>query len=327
YRCKTCLDPSPRCKHCTVSSHRQSPTHHISKWNGDFWVESSLAELDLVLHLGHPGRPPISASACDDSNPIYSLVVGDLHGFSNVKFTFCSHGKSTRATQLLAAGIMPCTNDQPQSAFTLSMLNHLSVFTTTGKCSGYKYWSVIKRLTKTGFPGQVSNRYRELLQTLRKYNYLIHRKRSGVAYSAHPIEVDPADQALSCVACPRPGYNFQLSEIKNEIELAFFRFFASLDGNFRNPRKAKKVDEDDICLTDGLFYFPKWEEYMAYVKCKHCEPPDRDKAPRECDNHKAARDIYVRFLGVDVSGVGAVTCARHSCFMPRGMVDFFRGER
>ncbi|KAF8599014.1 hypothetical protein BDV93DRAFT_450059 [Ceratobasidium sp. AG-I] len=53
----------------------------------------------------------------------------------------------------------------------------------------------------------------------------------------------------------------------------------------------------------------------------------QDKAPRECDNHKAARDIYVQFLGVNVSGVGAVTCARHSCFMPRGMVDFFRGER
>ena len=53
----------------------------------------------------------------------------------------------------------------------------------------------------------------------------------------------------------------------------------------------------------------------------------QDKVPRDCDNHKAARDMFVRFLGVDVSGVGAVTCARHSCFMPRGMVDFFRGER
>ncbi|KAF8599015.1 hypothetical protein BDV93DRAFT_450116, partial [Ceratobasidium sp. AG-I] len=159
YRCKTCLDPSPQCKRCTVSSHRQSPTHHISKWKGDFWTEFSLAELDLVLHLGHPGGPPILASVCDDSNNVSSLVVGDLHGFSNVNFTFCLHGNATRATQLLAAGIMPCTNDQPQSAFTLSMLDHLSVFTTTGKCSGYKYWSVIKRLTKTGFPGQVSNRY------------------------------------------------------------------------------------------------------------------------------------------------------------------------
>jgi hypothetical protein len=179
-----------------------------------------LAELDLVLHLGHPGKPPISDSACDESGAIYSLVVGDLHGFSLVKFTFCSHDDSaSRAAQLLAAGVMPCTDDRPESAFTLSMLDHLSVFSTTGKCSGYKYWSVIKRLTKTGFPGKVSNRYRELLQTLRKYNYLMHRKRSGVVFPAHPLETDPTDQALTCGACPRPGYNFQVSEIKNEMEL------------------------------------------------------------------------------------------------------------
>lgn len=166
YRCKTCLDTSPCCKGCIVTYHLHSPTHHISKWNGEFWTEHSLAELDLVLHLGHPGNSPISDSACDLSSDIYSLVVGDLHGFSTVKFTYCLHEGASRATQLLSAGLMPCTNDQPQSAFTLAMLDHLSVFTTTGKCSGYKYSNIIKHLTKSGFPGKVSNRYRELLSTL-----------------------------------------------------------------------------------------------------------------------------------------------------------------
>jgi hypothetical protein len=220
YRCKTCLAPTPRCSDCTLSAHRHSPTHHISKWNGQFWEECSLVDLGLVLHLGHPGGTAISESPCNESQTVHAITVGDLHGFATIHCTFCSHDNSApRASQLLAAGLMPCTDDVPKSAFTLTMLDHLSVFTTTGKCSGYKYWSVIKRLTKTGFPGEVSNRYRELLQTLRKFNYLMHRKRSGVAFPAHPLEVDPIDQALSCVACPRPRYNFEKAEITKEDEL------------------------------------------------------------------------------------------------------------
>lgn len=177
-------------------------------------------ELGLVLYLGHSGRPAVSQCPCDESQTFHTIIVGDLHGFASIQCAFCSHsGSASRASQLLAAGLMPCTDDMPKSAFTLTMLNHLSVFTTTGKCSGYKYWSVIKRLTKTGFPGEVSNRYRELLQTLRKFNYLMHRKRSGVAFPAHPLELEPTDQALPCVACPRPRYNFERAEITEEDEL------------------------------------------------------------------------------------------------------------
>ncbi|KAG9087130.1 hypothetical protein FRC06_002724, partial [Ceratobasidium sp. 370] len=140
------------------------------------------------------------------------------------------------------------------------MLEHLSVFTTAGKCSGFKYWTVLRRLTKTGFPGKVSDRYRELLMTLRKYNFLVQRKRSGVAFVSHPLEKGHSDQGLPCVACPRPTYNFYDDEISAE-DKEWFRFWASFDGNFRNPRKAKKVDGSDVCLTDGHFYFPKNSDY------------------------------------------------------------------
>jgi hypothetical protein len=40
----------------------------------------------------------------------------------------------------------------------------------------------------------------------------------SVAFQAHSIEADPTDQALSCVACPRPRYNFEQAEITNPDE-------------------------------------------------------------------------------------------------------------
>ncbi|KAG8715274.1 hypothetical protein FRC08_010770 [Ceratobasidium sp. 394] len=209
YQCRTCLASSPCCKPCLLSRHCQSPTHFIRKWNGELWENESLTTLGLVLNLGHGGL------SCPLAEHTVSILVGDLHGFSTIRVSFCHCPRHpSRSSQLLAAGMMPCTDQLPQSAFTLTMLDHLSVFTTTGKCSGFKYWTVLKRLTNTGFPGKVADRYRELLQTLRKYNHLIQRKRCGVLYQPHPLERDPTDQALHCIACPRPAYNFHECEIK-----------------------------------------------------------------------------------------------------------------
>ncbi|KAG8712927.1 hypothetical protein FRC09_019313 [Ceratobasidium sp. 395] len=263
YKCRTCLVSSPSCGQCLADRHRQSPTHCIERFNDQFWETASLAELGLVLHLGHGGEPCPQKAASRVTVPV---LVGDIHGFAHVNVGFCDcPGHETRGSQLLTVGLMPCTDNLPQSAFTLAMLDHLSVFTTAGKCSAFKYWTVLKRLTNTGFPGRVSDRYRELLQTLRKYNYLISRKRCGVTFQPHPLEKDPSDGGIPCVACPRPTYNFNESEISDPDELEYFRFWASFDGNFRNPRKDKKIDPDDVCLTDGNAYFVAQEDYKKFI--------------------------------------------------------------
>ncbi|KAG8755118.1 hypothetical protein FRC12_010990 [Ceratobasidium sp. 428] len=322
YKCQTCLVSRPSCGRCTTNCHRHSPTHCVERFNGQFWEPASLAELGLILHLGHNGEP------CPQQGRVtVSVLVGDLHGFAHVNVGFCDCANhESRSSQLLAAGLMACTDQLPQSAFTLAMLDHLSVFTTAGKCSVFKYWTVLKRLTNTGFPGKVSDRYRELLQTLRKYNYLISRKRRGDAFRPHPLENDPSDEGIPCVACPRPTYNFNESEITDENELEFFRYWASYDGNFRNPRKDKKVDPEDISPTDGNAYFVANEEYKKFLDDLRARGV-RPETKSDCSNHKATQNQFVKFLGTDVSGLGAVTCARHSYFMCRAVVDFFKGER
>lgn len=46
----------------------------------------------------------------------------------------------------------------------------------------------------------------------------------------------------------------------------YTRTWVSYDGGFANSRKAKKVDENDICLSDGLQYYVKNAPYEAWAK-------------------------------------------------------------
>ncbi|EUC59035.1 hypothetical protein RSOL_293460 [Rhizoctonia solani AG-3 Rhs1AP] len=47
----------------------------------------------------------------------------------------------------------------------------------------------------------------------------------------------------------------------------------------------------------------------------------------QCNNHRAANNTWVQQTGVAETGVGAVTCARHTFYMPQGCVNYYKGER
>ncbi|EUC54721.1 hypothetical protein RSOL_068660 [Rhizoctonia solani AG-3 Rhs1AP] len=244
-----------------------------------------------------------------------------MNGFSTVRVTFCgcrSSKELPRGLQLLDIGIFPCSDDQPKSGFTFAVLRFFSVFATLSKGSGHKFYSILERLTCPGFPGDLPNRSRELLATQRRFTYLLLLRRSGQAYPTATVLEGDDDLTIQCPACPNPGVNFDREEV-NEAESAFMRFWLSYDGNFRNPRKAKKVDKDDFSYTEGNMYYVDQQNYQEWLR-------EAGKQYGKCDNHKAAQGKYVKWGGLDVTGLGAFTCARHSLFLPRGLVDFYQGE-
>ncbi|KAG8779988.1 hypothetical protein FRC12_023613 [Ceratobasidium sp. 428] len=320
YRCNFCLGQCKMCKSCLISSHRFQPTHRPEVWDGGCWKEAPLHELELVLNLGHCG------AACGLSKSSKALLVGDIHGFTKIHVRYCKHPDAQPpALQLISAGLFPCSDNRPESAFTLKLLDMVDAFSTVGRTSCHKIYSVLARITKPGFPGHVKDRYRELLAAYRKYLHVIKLRRAGHLFQPHPnLDVHPGDQALDCVACPRPGFNFDWNEVpKNQRH--WFRAWYSYDGNFRSYRKNKKVDAGDVCFSDGLAYFPPNEEYTEWVKAQ--PEPKKAEAKPACDNHKAAKDNSVKATGCDVTGVGAFTCGSHSCVAPCGMVNFLKGER
>ena len=46
-----------------------------------------------------------------------------------------------------------------------------------------------------------------------------------------------------------------------------------------------------------------------------------------CNEHHAVNDRFIKYKGLDVTGVGATACGRHGCFCPGAVVDFQKGER
>ncbi|KAG8696529.1 hypothetical protein FRC09_008410 [Ceratobasidium sp. 395] len=309
FRCRTCLGGCRCCSSCLLSAHRIHPTHRTERWDGQTWAATSLDNLGYVLHLGHQGQP------CTVGNGSSALLVGDLNGFHTIRVHYCTHDNAAaKPIQLISAGLFPCSDVNPQSAFAISLLEIYNVFLTVGRTSAHKFYSVLERITKPGFPDDVKDRYRELMATHRKYLFLLNLQRAAHGFELHETDIHPGDQALDCAACPRPGINF---------DCPWFRAFVSYDGNFRSVRKNKKVDANDICLSDGKAYFAPKGPYKEWVKTQ--KTPQRSEKPA-CDRHKAGNDTSVRSTGKDITGIGALTCTSHSCFVPRGIVDYFQGE-
>ncbi|KAG8735347.1 hypothetical protein FRC10_010690, partial [Ceratobasidium sp. 414] len=315
YRCLSCIGCSAHfCTSCLVSAHRRLPTHRVEHFeeDGQLWVAASLADIGCVLCLGHRG------SACTDNGTLSKILVGDHKGFTTVNVQYCTHiGAPSKALQLLSVGLFPCSDVHPRSAFSVSLLEMYNVFLTLGRTSAHKFYSILERLSKPGFPDDVKDRYRELMMTHRKYLFLLNLQRAAHHFANHKTDTNPGDQALDCVACPRPGLNFNWAEVPDNEHY---------DGNFRSVRKSKKVEQGDICLSDGLAYFSRKGPYKEWTAGVAQSERQRTEKPT-CDHHKAGNDNSVRSVGRDVTGVGALTCTSHSCFVPRGMVDFFKGER
>ncbi|QRV90347.1 hypothetical protein RhiJN_18365 [Ceratobasidium sp. AG-Ba] len=322
YRCTSCLNSLPSCSACLVNTHRAQPTHRIQSWDGAVWLEASLAGIGLITYLGHDGKP------CPSSDDNSQLLVGDLDGFSSIAVRYCHCDLSTlkpKPLQLIEIGLFPCSHVHPRTAFTFRLLDVFNIFCTLGRTSAHKFYLVIERITRPGFPADVKDRYREMIWTHRRYLHLLNLRRAGYGFQRHDtLDVHPNDQALCCPACPRLGFNYEEDELSpgdrrvilNDTDRVY-------DGNFRCSRKAKKVDKGDICLSDGLAYFGQKERFKEWSST--VVQPARTEKPM-CDHHKAGNDTSFRGAGRDITGIGAFTCTSHSCIMPRGMVDFTRGE-
>ncbi|KAF8600955.1 hypothetical protein BDV93DRAFT_446481, partial [Ceratobasidium sp. AG-I] len=211
YRCTTCIGAGILCISCTLSIHQYSPTHRVKFWDGTSWANRTLADLNLVIFLGHNGK------ACDANNKSSSLNIGDINGFTRARVCYCTCARApSKPSQLIAAGLLPCSHRHPRSAFTLALLDMHNILVTHARTSTHKYYSALKRFTQPGLSSDVDDRYRELMWTHRRYLHLLQLRRSGHKYPLHPcIDSHPGDQALDCVACPRPGFNFAWEEVED----------------------------------------------------------------------------------------------------------------
>ncbi|KAF8835735.1 hypothetical protein BDN67DRAFT_992354 [Paxillus ammoniavirescens] len=93
-----------------------------------------------------------------------------------------------------------------------------------------------------------------------------------------------------------------------------------MDGNFSTEHMKLKND-NDFDLTGGSSYFTALPCYRA-----HLQITDNKQPKSTCHDHKAVNQVHGTQKHLAATGIRAITCARHRCFMLDTVVDFQKGE-
>jgi hypothetical protein len=154
-----------------------TPFHWISQWNGSFFQDSCLANVGLVIHLGHNGDCCPSA---DDHLDVFdgdewedeidpdetpsgsvprfqpttnTMVIVDKSGVHRLMVTYCNCPDAEPPdVQLFCIGLFPASFSKPKTAFTFSVLDDFLLDNLECGMTVMNYFSKLQRMTTSAFP-------------------------------------------------------------------------------------------------------------------------------------------------------------------------------
>lgn len=147
FSCRHCFGPGLLCRICLHATHRRLPFHKIRKWidgvDGGSFVDTSLCDTGLVIHVGHKGNP------CQFyEGTAAPLTVVHEYGVFKVNIAYCEcHDGIEKHQQLFDAGIFPSSEKRPESGFTFSVLDHFLIYSIRSKMAAWDYWQSLVALS------------------------------------------------------------------------------------------------------------------------------------------------------------------------------------
>ncbi|KAF9472585.1 hypothetical protein BDN70DRAFT_909114 [Pholiota conissans] len=319
FRCRDCDSLDILCQTCIVDIHRRNGLHNIEEWNmaGRFFTRTSLRALGHKYQLGHPiGR------TCAAPGSFGTFTVLDINGVHEVDLNFCGcMTEQLRYLQILRFGWFPATVGMPRTAITFRLLRFFQLLSFESKTTVFEFHQTLQRLSdNTG-----TDRYRELLRTVREYRHLKMLKRSGRGHSNSGAQGTSAGEcAVLCPACPQPGKNLP-SEWKDAPpdKQFLYRLFIGLDANFRLKRRMISSNASDPSLSNGWAYFVEEVDYKAFLRTFGTLVIQEQST---CSNHDAVNKNR-NMAGFAASGVGTCDDTRHDMKRPCSVGDLQKGER
>lgn len=243
FRCDECFGHDLVCQTCCLQRHQLLPLHRIKvwgrpslgiaetypylclkKWNGDFFERMSLADLGLVIQLGHNESPCPSPQ-----NAGLGFTVLHTNGFHhiNLQFCGCSFAEHPRL-QLLRKSWYPATIVAPHTCATFTLLRRFHILSLQSKVSAAHFYASLERETDNGgtlhikvlsFPRPLirhtyelrifmKSRYHAFLRMVRQWRHLKLLKRAGRGHDPSGVSCTQSGElAVLCPACPHPGIN------------------------------------------------------------------------------------------------------------------------
>ncbi|KAJ7510750.1 hypothetical protein B0H11DRAFT_1701190 [Mycena galericulata] len=299
----------------------------LKEWNGAFFERRSLAELGLVVQLGHP-----PGYACPTARPGHELfVVIDVTGIHNVKVQFCDcDSRVLHWQQLMRVRWWPATVRDPQTCATFAVVRLFQIMNCLGKVSAHDFLRSLELLTNNDGLNPVPDRRRAFRHIVRQYRMTVMMKRAGRGHDISGIQgTAQGELALRCRACPQDGRNLpqgwdkiNWAEMPEDLRYKYFLFLAQ-DCNFRLINRNVSSAAKDPILGDGLGYFVNHAKYTDFLRDHVSE--------EEISSCSGFQAMFLanrkRVKGLRTSGVGGVTCARHNMWRPNGIGDLQLGER
>ncbi|EAU81166.2 hypothetical protein CC1G_10453 [Coprinopsis cinerea okayama7 len=364
WRCLECVGRRELCRVCMREKHRDLPFHRVERWDETHWNPAWLWQIGVVIPLGHGGAPcptpqgffqegdegddeeywtdeeidpedntgegepwldedKFSFAAKPNGRRIGDdrvVIVMHTNGVHHVLFHVCGcpdHPSETR--QFLDMRLYPASVKTVRSVATFDLLDDYHMNQVECHTSTYHYFAKLRRVTNKAFPHTVPNRYRELARMGRQWIHLKNLKWFGFGHTdAVPAD---GDLALFCSACPQKGVNVPEEEWDSLPDILKLRSFVA-DGNFSCVHQKQRAAHKDVWITSGTGFMAERTAYSAHIKSA-----TEDKQTSTCHEHRAIADKWKSLKGCDVTGIGAIACMRHGCFVPGAMVDFQKGER
>jgi CxC2 like cysteine cluster associated with KDZ transposases/Kyakuja-Dileera-Zisupton transposase len=345
-RCRDCFFYPPTCDGCFVEAHRRSPTHWAYKWQaaGGFFRKTDISSLDTdpFIQLGHNGNP---CQSVYEDHFQHSFIIVDTNGVHSTRLRFCAcHGCPSPTDQLLQARLFPATFEEPQTAFTFSVLKSYEAHHLESAESAYSFIMALRHLTDPLFYENVANPYDQFRNVYKMWRLAKTEQRLGHQHGIDDVlpSRPPGSLLVRCPTCPELGVNTEgtacpepdlrsvlhvaVSDLKlTSIDSHLNQIRLTLDGNFRQNHLAKNPDSASVSFFENRAYFPDTEEYKAHLKGSSggdegevevrrdsfpsCKPVFIAFQKTECAFLKAVnKQDKKKFLGCDISGVVNVQC-------------------
>ncbi|KIJ65331.1 hypothetical protein HYDPIDRAFT_28041 [Hydnomerulius pinastri MD-312] len=249
------------------------------------------------------------------------LTVVDISGIHIIAICPCKClQQSPFRAQLLEVGLYPATQKSPRTVFTFQLLESFRLMNLECKVTAMSFYKYLRRVTDPVLPHTTPDRYKELLCISRQWRYLQNKLVFGFAHDSG-VKVKDGELAYFCPACPQPGVNLSKDWTKDLGDAWKYSRSFVMDGNF-SAEHMKLKNDDDFDLTGGSGYFTASPCYRAHLQIAD------DRQPKStCHEHKAVNQVHATQKHLAATGIGAIGCARHGCFVPDTVVDFQKGER
>lgn len=161
YRCRQCFDLGLLCSSCMCSAHQDNPFHRLRRWTGTHFVDDTLSNIGVVIRLGcsHPGKRCRSRAEPEKTK---TMTVLHCNGFQKCQISYCSclpeggFFSEAAAVQLVKAGLFPASFKQPQTVFTLEVLEEFRHLSHHAKVNGRDFIATKTRMTNNAFRKEVS---------------------------------------------------------------------------------------------------------------------------------------------------------------------------